>query len=328
MFFNCQNRHAVRRFVFENQGLMRRMYGEVRQLSLLRMEFEDDMDDEEEEERHGPPRAPPLPEDHRRNSILTEILEESLPRILSDTPPEDQILLKERTIARSTPRSLSTSSTVSIMDTSSTGTTSSATTTPIMLSTSSEEQLNTTDVFLGVTVDSITATDVNATTTTSGETDTAATPGITTSTNMARNGLTEEVVTEDITQSTATGSGITETEKEDTAADGETTITTTEEMLSLNMNMNEQIGGVEVGSEQLNQLGIASDQVAQMNDGLLENLGGATGSIGSDETHDFLNLDKNHIVYFDDVGKNRRPTNGGADSGESQPQQQGKLKAV
>lgn len=31
--------HAVRRFVFENQGLMRRMYGEVRQLSVLRMEF-------------------------------------------------------------------------------------------------------------------------------------------------------------------------------------------------------------------------------------------------------------------------------------------------
>ncbi|CAG7719538.1 unnamed protein product [Allacma fusca] len=38
--------HAVRSFVFENQGLMRRMYGEVRQLSVLRMEFNGNSIDE------------------------------------------------------------------------------------------------------------------------------------------------------------------------------------------------------------------------------------------------------------------------------------------
>lgn len=32
--------HAVRRFVRENQGLMRRMYGDQRHISVLRAEFE------------------------------------------------------------------------------------------------------------------------------------------------------------------------------------------------------------------------------------------------------------------------------------------------
>lgn len=309
------------------------MYGEVRQLSLLRMEFEDDMDDELEEERRGPPRGPPFPEDHRRNSILTEVLDESLPRILSDTPAGDQILLRDHNVARSTPRSLPTTSAVPIVDTSTTPftvTTSAATTTPMMISTSSEEQLNATEVLMSVTVETISPGDGNATTITTtqtGETDTASTPGITASTSMARNGLIEEVVTEEATQSTG---AITETEKEVTSADGETTITTTEEMFLVN-GLNEQIGGMEVGSEQFSQLGVASQQ---LNDGLLDNLGGATGSMGSDETHDFLNLDKNHIVYFDDVGKNRRPAPGGSDTGggevdlPQQPQPQGKLKAV
>lgn len=35
---NC--RHAVRRFVQENQGLMRRMYGDERHINVLRAEFE------------------------------------------------------------------------------------------------------------------------------------------------------------------------------------------------------------------------------------------------------------------------------------------------
>lgn len=33
-------RHAVRRFVQENQGLMRRMYGDESYISILRAEFE------------------------------------------------------------------------------------------------------------------------------------------------------------------------------------------------------------------------------------------------------------------------------------------------
>lgn len=33
-------RHAVRRFVQENQGLMRRMYGDERHINVLRAEFE------------------------------------------------------------------------------------------------------------------------------------------------------------------------------------------------------------------------------------------------------------------------------------------------
>lgn len=34
------HRHAVRRFVNDNQGLMKRMYGEMRHLSVLRSEME------------------------------------------------------------------------------------------------------------------------------------------------------------------------------------------------------------------------------------------------------------------------------------------------
>ena len=34
------HRHAVRRFVQENQGLMRRMYGDERHINVLRAEFE------------------------------------------------------------------------------------------------------------------------------------------------------------------------------------------------------------------------------------------------------------------------------------------------
>lgn len=41
-------RHAVRRFVQENQGLMRRMYGDERHISVLRAEIENNDVDESE----------------------------------------------------------------------------------------------------------------------------------------------------------------------------------------------------------------------------------------------------------------------------------------
>lgn len=324
----------MRRFVFENQGLMRRMYGEVRQLSLLRMEFEDDMDDEEEEERHGPPRGPPIPEDHRRNSILTEVLDESLPRILSDSPPEDQILIRDYNMARSTPRSLPTSSAVPIVDVSSIRTSSAASTTPMMLSTSSEEQSNATEVLTAVTVESV-AADVNLTTSTSslGESETASTPSALTSTNMARNAMTEEVVTEEAIQSTITGMGITETEKDDTSVDGETTVSTTEEMAL--SNLSDQ--SLDIGSEAISQLGGSAPEQQQLSDASVSSI---TGSMGSDEAHDFVNLDQNHILYFEDVGKLSKkpaasgtsPGSGPAEGGDAYvpppTQKEGKLKAV
>lgn len=40
MFLLLVRRHAVRRFVQENQGLMRRMYGDENYISVLRAEFE------------------------------------------------------------------------------------------------------------------------------------------------------------------------------------------------------------------------------------------------------------------------------------------------
>lgn len=374
---------------------MRRMYGEVRQLSLLRMEFDDDdLDDEIEDERHGPPKAPPIPEDHRRNSILTEVLDESLPRVLSETPPEDQILLRDHHshshghgIIRgreraSTPRTLSStpsfpSSSTPGLQLSSGGTTTSATvtTTPVMTSpsSSSEEMFllfngNGTDVMMGVTVDSLSAggmADSNMTTTpTAGgdntESSTSSTPGITiTTTNspVARNGLTEQdfIVTEEATQATA-GTGVTETENDESEA---TVVTTTEEMpSSSSLLLAEQTVATVTGAAAVTtefQDGGAEEVLGgtgggvgdsgmqqQLNDGLLMD---PTGSIGSDESHDFLNLDKNHILYFDDVGKNRRPSAGANGNGnvageyvpspsQSQPspaqsqQGQGKLKAV
>lgn len=311
---------------------MRRMYGEVRQLSLLRMEFEDDMDDEEEEERQGPPRSPPLPEDHRRNSILTEVLDESLPRVLSEASPEDQLLLKDhKNLVRSTPRTLSStaftppppSAAMTPESTVSTSTQAVVVTTPIAFA-SSEEQVNTTDVTIGITLDNnvtrgaetFTNNPTIFTTPTTGTADMDTTSPLTiSSTNVARNGLSEEMITEESTQPTA---DVTETEKESTDTDGETIVTTTEQMTSFS---EQEVGGAEE----------AMDQVQQLNDGLQDNIGAAT-SLGSDESHDFLNLDQNHILYFDDVGKPRRPVaspNGDTYAPSLQQQQQtGKIKAV
>lgn len=36
----CLNRQAVRRFVQENQGLMRRMYGDEKHISVMKTELE------------------------------------------------------------------------------------------------------------------------------------------------------------------------------------------------------------------------------------------------------------------------------------------------
>ncbi|KAG7311963.1 hypothetical protein JYU34_001388 [Plutella xylostella] len=43
--------HAIRRFVRENQGLMRRMYGEERHIAVLKAELENFIEDDEEEEK-------------------------------------------------------------------------------------------------------------------------------------------------------------------------------------------------------------------------------------------------------------------------------------
>ncbi|ODN03955.1 hypothetical protein Ocin01_02695 [Orchesella cincta] len=321
--------HAVRRFVFENQGLMRRMYGEVRQLSLLRMEFEDDLDDELEEERRMPPRAPPLTEDHRRNSILTEILDESLPRVLSQSPPGDQLLLRDHNNLMngrgSTPRSFPAGAVENYKQRSS----------EELLRIMNNETTEVTIPSEQVTTDSVVLVAselLNGTTTTTvvdlGETGAPVTAG------SVRSGVAEEVVvvTEEATQSTA--SGITEmengTDEEQAllAAVGGGVVTTTEEitMSSLNENGDDEVVNQEPGSE---QVGLNLNQ--QLNDGGME-----IGGMGSDESHDFLNLDKNHILYFDDVGKNRRPVGGGSDQYAQPPRQedmqqqaaQGKLKAV
>lgn len=57
--------HAVRRFVHENQGLMKRMYGDVRQISVLKTEFSEnfiDKDDiEEAQERYSKKRHRSMP---------------------------------------------------------------------------------------------------------------------------------------------------------------------------------------------------------------------------------------------------------------------------
>ncbi|CAL8138728.1 unnamed protein product [Orchesella dallaii] len=359
--------HAVRRFVFENQGLMRRMYGEVRQLSLLRMEFEDDLDDELEEERRGPPRAPPLPEDHRRNSILTEIFDESLPRVLSQSPPEDQLLLRDHNnlinIRGSTPRtfpsvSSSSSSTSEAAATSETEPVTSSSATPQMFggnsgaSSSSEEMLRimngvnnettatttATEVTIPseqVTTDSVatTSSELNGTTTSNTVVDLGGETGSPVTSGSVRSGVAVEevVVTEEATQSTT--SGVTETEnneeeQEQALAQGGGVVTTTEEIVLETLSEDEQV---------VDQAPVVEPMGTQqqLNDGL------EIGGMGSDESHDFLNLDKNHILYFDDVGKNRRPVGGGGGGGggdqylqpppqheQQQPPSQGKLKAV
>ncbi|CAG4982118.1 protein spaetzle 4 isoform X3 [Colias croceus] len=45
--------HAIRRFVRENQGLMRRMYGEERHIAVLKAEIENFIDDDEDDKSKG-----------------------------------------------------------------------------------------------------------------------------------------------------------------------------------------------------------------------------------------------------------------------------------
>ncbi|XP_047032402.1 protein spaetzle 4 isoform X2 [Helicoverpa zea] len=45
--------HSIRRFVRENQGLMRRMYGEERQISIIKAELENFIEDEDDEDFDG-----------------------------------------------------------------------------------------------------------------------------------------------------------------------------------------------------------------------------------------------------------------------------------
>ncbi|CAH0725456.1 unnamed protein product, partial [Brenthis ino] len=72
--------HAIRRFIRENQGLMRRMYGEERHIAVLKAELENFIDDDEDNNEKGP--------DFAEDIIKTKMLytKKSHGRAMKDKP--------------------------------------------------------------------------------------------------------------------------------------------------------------------------------------------------------------------------------------------------
>ncbi|XP_034834410.1 protein spaetzle 4 isoform X2 [Maniola hyperantus] len=72
--------HAIRRFIRENQGLMRRMYGEERHIAVLKAELENFIDDDDDEEDSS--------NDFAENFIKTKMMymKNSFGRAMKDKP--------------------------------------------------------------------------------------------------------------------------------------------------------------------------------------------------------------------------------------------------
>lgn len=80
-------RNAMRKFVYENQGLMKRMYGNQRHYNVLRSEMLNDLYDDMFEEmprRHHQYRRPPPPQAQQHNTRSARYQKPARPSSLSD----------------------------------------------------------------------------------------------------------------------------------------------------------------------------------------------------------------------------------------------------
>lgn len=79
--------HAVRRFVRDNQGLMKRMYGDQRHIAVLQAELENSFEDNELHDKYVNPNT-----FVRKEWYRTDEKDETSPRLLNDDPKFGEIL--------------------------------------------------------------------------------------------------------------------------------------------------------------------------------------------------------------------------------------------